>query len=277
MRTILRLALLVSATAFAACGGGGDPPPQPLARHIDNTPIAIVPLDQKQQMIAAQNDWSVAKYEKAKAEADYNEATLGLQLAKNEVKGAKLKEDSARAEKKSADASADQNRVNQAMRQLRAAEKFRVAHEVRVKYFDAYRKYLEKKVRHATENMYWREALFELAKAKVARANNIAPKGFSYDDYARQEQDRQGRVQRSRDKSEREKGKALEARQKWLSAQGEADTMIGVKNQLPDPMAPAPVQGNDMTKGAGGITIGNEGVQTGNQPPPTPTPTPTPQ
>ena len=263
MSTILRLALVVAATAFAACGGAGDPPPKPLARHFDDTPIAIVPLDQKQQMIGAQNDWSVAKYEKAKAEADFNEATLGLQLAKNEVKGAKLKEDSARAEKKSADASADQNRVNQAMRQLRAAEKFRVAHEVRVKYFDAYRKYLEKKVRHATENMYWREALFELAKAKVARANNIAPKGFSYDDYARQEQDRQGRVQRSRDKSEREKGKALEARQKWLSAQGEADTMIGVKNQLPDPMAPAPVQGDDMTKGAGGITIGNEGQGAG--------------
>jgi len=208
-------------------------------------------------MQQARNAWQNARMENAHAESDLSAAGLQLQLAKNEVKGAKLKEDSARAEKKAADASADQNKINQAMRTMRASEKFRKAGEVRVKYLEAYRNYLRAFVRSTEDNMYWREAQYELAKARLAKAHNIAPKGFTYDDYVRQEQDRGQKSGAARDRAGKEKQKALDGRNQWLKIQGEADTMIGVRNQLPDPMAPKPVQGTDLTRGAGGITIGN--------------------
>ena len=36
-------------------------------------------------------------------------------------------------------------------------------------------------MRYAQENMYWREAQFEVAKAQIGQENNIAPKGVTYD------------------------------------------------------------------------------------------------
>jgi hypothetical protein len=261
MRTLLCLGL---AAALAACGGGGgESSSGPLARHFDDGFIGGVDMSQKAEMQIAFNEYSAAKFERAKVQADLSNGELQLQLAKNEVKGAKLKEDSARSTKKSAEQTADQNKVNEAMRQLRAAEKFRKAAEVRVKYLERYRDYMRAEMRASDDHVYWKEAVFELAKAKIAKANNIAPKGFAYDDYVRQEQQRTKNAASSRDKAGKEKQRALGARNDWLQIQGEADTMIGTKNQLPDPMAPKPVQGNDMTKGAGGITIGNEGAGSG--------------
>ena len=255
MRTLLCLGFLAG---LVACGGGGGMSSGgPLSRHFDDGFIGGVDMNQKAEMQLAFNDYSAAKFERAKVQSDLNAADLQLQLAKNEVKGAKLKEDSARSTKKNAEQSADQNRVNDAMRQLRAAEKFRKAAEVRVKYLERYRDYMRIELVAHDDTVFWKESRYELAKAKLAKANNIAPKGFMYDDYARQEQDRAHRASQSKDKAAREKQRALDARTQWLQIQGEADTMIGVKNQLPDPMAPTPVTGTDMTKGAGGITIGN--------------------
>lgn len=250
---------------LAACGGGGESSSGPLSRHFDDGFIGGVDMSQKAEMQVAFNEYSAAKFERAKVQSDLNAGELQLDLAKNEVKGAKLKEDSARVEKKSADQSADQNKINEAMRQMRAAEKFRKAGEVRVKYLERYRDYMRAELRAHDDHVYWKEAVFELAKAKIAKANNIAPKGFQYDDYQRQEQERTRKAVSSRDKAGKEKQRALGARNDWLQIQSEADTMIGVKNQLPDPMAPKPVQGTDMTKGAGGITIGN-GAGSGTTP-----------
>jgi hypothetical protein len=256
MRTLVCLAFI---SALAACGGGGGGSSSgPLSRHFDDGFIGGVDMGQKAQMQTAFNDYSAAKFARAKVQSDLADADLQLQLAKNEVKGAKLKEDSARAEKKSADQTADQNKINDAMRALRASEKFRKAGEVRVKYLERYRDYMRAELTAADDQAYWKESVFELEKAKLAKANNIAPKGFTYDDYVRQEQERSHRAGQSRDRSGKEKQRALAARNEWLTVQGEADTMIGTKNQLPDPMAPKPVQGTDMTKGAGGITIGTD-------------------
>jgi hypothetical protein len=260
---MLFLALICAAVA---CGGGGGGSSGPLSRRFDDGFIGGVEMNQKTEMMTASNSWSEAKFERSKVDADLTAAELQLKVAKNEAKGAKLKEDSARAARKSADASADQNKINEAMRQLRAAEKFRKAGELRVKYLEAYKNYLKAELRAADDNAYWYEAQFEVQKAKIAKANNIAPKGFSYDDYTRQESDRRSRAANAKAKAAREKQRAYDARNKWLQMQSEADTMIGVKNQLTDPMAPKPIQGSDMTRGAGGITIGN-GTESGSASP----------
>jgi tetratricopeptide (TPR) repeat protein len=235
---IFAIAVLASVVALGACGGSQDAPPGPLAQHFDDMYIAAIPLDQKQPVVQSQNDWSVAKMENAKAEADLNESTTQLTVVRNDQKATRLAVDSAVSNKKSADASADTNRINQATKDLHTAEDLAKAADERVKYYEAYREYLKVVLRHAQENMYWREGQYELAKAQLGQKNSIAPKGVAYDTFPKQEQERGKRTSSAKDRVDTAKGHALSARDNWLKAQEIADRENGHPTNLPDPMAP---------------------------------------
>jgi hypothetical protein len=233
---IFTIAVLASALALGACGGSQDAPPGPLAQHFDDMYIAAIPLDQKQPVVQSQNDWSLAKMENAKAEADLNESTTQLTVVRNDQKATKLAVDSAVSNKKSADASADTNRINQAAKDLHTAEDLAKAADDRVKYFEAYRDYLKLVLRHAQENMYWREAQYENAKAQLGQKSNIAPKGVSYDAFPKQEQERSKRAASAKDRADSQRGRAQSARENWLKAQETADREAGRSTNLPDPL-----------------------------------------
>jgi hypothetical protein len=211
--------------AAAACGGPSDVPPQPLSTHFDDMYIAQVPLEQKQAMIEAQNEYSVAKLEKAKAEADWNASATDIEVARNERQAALLDEKSALSRKKAADDSGDQNRVNTAAREVRAAELSRRASDVKVEWLNAHRTYLKRFVRYTEENTYAKEARFEMAKAKVARDNNIKPKGFDFAVYERQAAERSRRTQEAKVKADREKQTAETKRKAWEQQKREAEKM----------------------------------------------------
>jgi hypothetical protein len=230
---IFTTAVIVFATA---CGGSSDSPPGPLGKHYDDMHIAQVPLDQKGAVVQTQQDWSVAKMENAKAEADYNEMTQKLAVVRNDAKGARLKLDSAISNKKSAEASNDTNKTNTAQRDVRNAELLVKAADARVKYHEIYRGYLKKYWRYTQENMYWREAQYENAKADLGKKNNVAPKGLSYDAFPQQEQQRNKRTASAKAGAESEKGRAQSARDNWLKLQQEADQANGTPSQFPDPM-----------------------------------------
>src|SRR5215510_6725572 len=119
-RNILVIAVLAAA-ASGGCGGSSDSPPGPLAKHFDDMYIATIPPAQKPAVVQTQQDWSVARMENAKAEADYNESATQLSIAQNDQKADKLGVDSAVSAKKSAEASADTNRINQATKDLHNA------------------------------------------------------------------------------------------------------------------------------------------------------------
>ena len=199
--------------------------------------IAAIPLEQKQSIVTAQNDWSLAKMANAKAEADFNESTTQLSIVHNEQKASKLAVDSALSNKKSAEASADTNRMNQATKDLHTAEDLAKAADARVKYFEVYRDYLKVVLRHAQETMYWREAQFELAKAQLGQKSSISPKGLSYDAFPRQEQDRGKRASSAKDRVDSARQRAMSARDGWLKAQETADRENGRATNLPDPLA----------------------------------------
>jgi hypothetical protein len=234
-RAVLTIGVQV---VLVACGGSSDTPPGPLAKHFDDMYIAAVPLDQKQSVVTTQNDWSVAKMQNAKAEADFNESNTMLSIVSNDKKAAQLGVDSALASKKSAEASADTNRVNQATRDLHNAEDVAKAVEARAKYYEAYRAYLKVQLRHAQENMYWREAQYELAKAQLGQRSNIAPKGIAYDAFPKQEQERASRASSAKGRVESARGRAMSARESWLKAQETADRETGRSQNLPDPIGP---------------------------------------
>ena len=228
------------------CGGSSDGPPGPLAKHFDDMYIARIPLDQKGAVVEMQNQWAVAKMENANAEANLQEADGQVRQARNDYSAAKLAVDSAITAKKSAEQSADMNRMNNAQKDLKAAEDSANAAKLRVTYFEAYRNYLKRYHRYTQENMYWREAQYENAKAQLAKQNNIAPKGVVYDDFPKQLSAREKRTTSARQKAEAEKSKVVSARSNWLTAQQAADKLTGRTGNLYDPMAEkeaAPQQG----------------------------------
>lgn len=221
---------------LVACGGSSDSPPGPLAKHFDDMYIAAIPLDQKQSVVQTQNDWSISKMEQAKAEADLNEAKTQQQIARNSLKQTDLAVQSALSAKKSAEASADTNRINQAVKDEHTAEDQRKAAEARVHFLDAYIGYMGHYLRYTQENTYWREAQYESAKAKLAQSNNIAPKGVNYTDYPAQLEQRQKRTQSAKERAERDKQHAVDQRNAWLAIQKQADTESGQTSTLWDPM-----------------------------------------
>jgi len=238
MRLLSKLVAISVLSLAAACGGPDDSPPGPLGKHFDDMFIADVGMDQKQQVLDTQQAWSVAKMENAKAEADYNEANAQLTAVKNDQKGTQLAIDTAISNKKQAETSADNNRINQAAKELHAAEALKKAADLRVKYYEAYKNWLKRHWRYTQENMYWREAQFELAKSQLAQKNNKSPKGVDYNWFPKQEQERGKRVGGAKTKADGEKQKAVAAREAWVKQQEAADKEAGRPSSLPDPMAP---------------------------------------
>jgi hypothetical protein len=264
MRLLLKIFELGVAVLIVGGCGGGDKGPQPLQRHFDEIHVARFTLEQKTNIVKTRNDWEVSRMENANAEAQLGEINNQLTIVRNEQKAAKLAVDNGVSNKKAADQSADTNRINAATKELHTAELQLRAAEARTKYFEAYRDYLKRLQRHTAENMYWREAQFELAKAQLAQQNNIAPKGVDYGWYPKQEAERSKRAESARQKADAEKQRAQAARNNWLSQQQSADQASGRPTSLPDPMAP-PVQ--PTTTGA---------PMPGASPAPAPTTTPTP-
>jgi hypothetical protein len=236
---IFATTVLAGAATLAACGGGSsDGPPGPLSSHFDDMYIAAIAPEAKPSVGQTQNDWSLARSQNAKAEADLNESATQIEVVRNEQKAARLGVDSAVSKKKAAEASADTNRINQAAKELHTAETVAKAADARVAYFEAYRAYLQVVLRHAQENMYWREAQYEVAKAQTAQKNNIAPKGVTYDAFPKQEQERGMREAAARQRLDSEKSRVVTARDSWLRAQQDADRESGRAGNLSDPMAP---------------------------------------
>ncbi|CAN5922797.1 hypothetical protein BH11MYX3_BH11MYX3_30310 [soil metagenome] len=239
MRTLSKLLAVSVLSLVASCGGSGDSAPSPLSRHFDDMHIARVPIEQQRAAIEqVQSAYQVAKMENANAEAEEAEARQQLNVVKNDQKATKLAIDSAISNKKLAESSADNNRINQAAKELHTAEALQKAASARVKYYEAYTNWVKKHHRYTLENMYWQESRYELAKSQLAQKNNVSPKGVQYDWFPKQEQERAKRAASARDKDDHEKQKALAARESWLKQQGEADKEAGRATGLPDPMAP---------------------------------------
>jgi len=234
---------LVLALATAACGTSDDPP-GPLGRHFDDMYIAQIPIAQKQSVVDSQQAWSIAKMENAKAEADWNDSGTAVTIAQNDLKTLRIGVDTAITQKKSAQTSADTNRINTATKDLAAAEALAKAGEARVRYLSEYRNYLKVYWRYTQENMYWQEARYEVAKSTLAQRSNIAPQNVKYEWFPSQEQERGKRVQGAKARADGARGNVLKQRDAWLAAQKDADTQNGKASNLPDPMAPAqqPVQ-----------------------------------
>ncbi len=270
----------------SACGGASNPKPVPLSRHFEESFIDPLPLPEQQPVMDAKTGYEAARKANAKANADLDASKLQIDVATNDKRAADIDVSSAKSRKAAADASADQTRVNTATGELRGAEKYAEALAQRLTYLRAYQTWLQHLQYFTEENMYWEEAKFELAKAELARKNNIQPKGFVYDDYARQQKDRADKVGKRKADAETKRKAAMDARGKWKSLQAEADKLLNKPSNFDDPMANATATGTAIKQDGGALDLGGGGAASDKMVPdadntagtatPTPTPTPTP-
>ena len=235
MRGLFKVFLTSVIVLAAACGG--DDPPKPLGSHYDDNYIVGVPMDQRGNVITAQNDYNVAKMENANAEAQVKEAEQNLSVAHNDAKAAQLGVDSGTSNKKLADQSLDQNRISQAGKDLSTATDLKKATDARVHYLEDYVRYLRKYQRYTLENLYFKEAGYESAKAQVGQRNNIAPKGVVYDSYNKQTEDRQRRTDKAKSVYQNMRSGTQSSRDTWLRLQQQADSENGHAGTYWDPLA----------------------------------------
>jgi hypothetical protein len=215
-------------------GGGGETKAKPLKTRYDEALLVQVAADQRNAADAARATWLKSQDENRKAEADFKEVDGQMSIVKNGKKQAELELSNARAMKKQA--GADANKQNQAENQERAAEMGKKAAEARIKYYEAYRSFLKKWIRFTAEQMYWREAQYELAKSQVGQAAGLRRSDINYAEFGPQEAERAKRAEKARDAALSDKQHAASAREEWLKTQSSADQQSGKRSNFPDPM-----------------------------------------
>src|SRR5439155_1679822 len=117
------LTLVFASSLAIGCGGSSEGPPKPLERHFDEMYIAAIPVDQQKASFDAQHEWTVARAEDAKANADLNEANMQLGIARNDAKPSHPAAENAISAKKTAAQPKDRNRENVTQKNLTTAMK----------------------------------------------------------------------------------------------------------------------------------------------------------
>lgn len=206
-----RFAWVVMLVAAAACGGpSGAARPKPLQYHFKEPYLGQVPEADKAEMRTAKAAYERARQENRKAESDLANSKRAVEAAEAEASRARGRKDAADGAHSAAEESKNWNQTNLAKRDQRVAEVTVRAADQKVAMVKARRRWLEQHVKFTRENVFAAEASYELAKAKVARAHDIAPPDFAYQAYVDQYELR-------RRKAEKLKGPADSEKDTWLA------------------------------------------------------------
>jgi len=166
MREMWISLLLVGA---AACGGGGA------KYHVNDNALATASVQEKQGVLAAQQEKEVAKTEQAKAEADLKNIENEVDIADNEYKSAKLQLENAKTMQKAGEQSGDSNRKAQSTHDVRVAELGVKSADAKVDWLSKKRKWIKAQRDAADDHYAAADARLELEKAKLAQQKGIKP------------------------------------------------------------------------------------------------------
>lgn len=162
-----KLTLAVAVVMFG-CGGGPK-------YRIDDAALASVPVQERQGILAAQNEQNQARAEHQQAEAEVKNVDRELDIAENELKAAKLTLDTAEMNKKGAEQSGDVNRKNVANRDVQVAEMGVKAAKAKVSWLEKKKKWAKQLRDAAEKHVRAADAKVELEKAKLASMKGIRP------------------------------------------------------------------------------------------------------
>jgi len=138
-----------------------------------------------------------ARAQKSRSEIDRKLASLRVKRNKAAFLGKAIEE--------------AQAAVNGSKRDVRASD-------LKIRWLSKRRDYLEQEVAAAQARVQATDAAFELAKAKLAQAKGIAPKGFKMDAFVQQAQRRAATHRSKRQVADRSKAAAIQRHRDWQSA-----------------------------------------------------------
>lgn len=204
---------------------------------IDDNLLAQIPINEKQGVLNAQQDASVAKEEMRKAEADLVAVNRDLDLADNEYKQTKLALDSAEINQKAAQG--DLNRKAGADRDVQIAKMGKRAADAKVSYFEKKKKWI-KADRDAGEAHHTSAlAAIELEKARIAVAHNMKPsEDFSVSNFERESFDKQRKASEARLDVDKLRLEMEDLERKWRAMEGEYQGAKGAAQQQQQQPAP---------------------------------------
>jgi hypothetical protein len=222
--------ILVSlVAAAAACGGAsGAAKPKPLRYHFKEQHLAQVPAEARAEMVAAQAEYKRAREENRKVELDLANSGRDLQAAEAAASRAHRQKAAADSASSSAEKSGDWKKSNMAKRDQRVAEVTARAADQKVEMVKARTSWLEEQVKFTRESVFAAEAGYELAKAKVARANNIAPPDFAYQVYVDQYELRRGKAEKLKGPADSRKETFLEATKEYQAKRRDENEARGI-------------------------------------------------
>jgi hypothetical protein len=196
---------------------------------VDDKMLAAMSVQDKQGILAAENDHNHARAEQQKAEADLKSLDTDLDVAKNDHKSAKLQLDTAKLNQKSATSSGDVNRKNATAREFQIADYGVKATDAKVDWLAKRRKWLKAILDATEERIAATKARRELEKAKLAQAKGIRPsEDFNISNFETEDSNKQRGYSEARLKADKLKAEAdnLERayqsqRQQWDAARNE--------------------------------------------------------
>lgn len=202
MRKTMLSLLLVGAIG---CGGGGA------KYHVNDNALAGASVQEKQGVLAAQQEKDVAKTEQEKAKSDLGTVENQLDVAENEYKQAKLTLDNAKLGQKSVEASGDVNGKQKAINDVRVAQLGVKASDAKVDWLSKKRKWIKAQRDAADDHYAAADSRMELEKAKLAQQKGIKPSddfnvmNFETDNLKKQQQYSESRMDADKMQSEVEK------------------------------------------------------------------------
>jgi hypothetical protein len=219
----------IAVVGLAACGGAGSAArPKPLQYHLKDHLLSRVPEADKAEMVAARAEHRRAREENRKALSERASSARALAAATREAEKAHQQKDAADKRRSDAEDSKDWDLKNRVTRDQRVAEVTVRAAEQKLRMLEAHRDWLAELVKYTLEKVYAAEAKYELAKANVARAHDIAPPDFAYQAYVDQYEQRRARAERLKGPADEEKEIWLAEKKEWEAKRRDENEARGI-------------------------------------------------
>lgn len=171
---------------------------------VDDKMLASQTVQDKQGILAAENDHNQARAEQQKAEADLKSLDTDVGVANNERKSAKLQLDTAKLNQKSADRSGDLNRKSAAARDYQIADYGVKATDAKIDWLAKKRKWLKTTLEATGSRITATVAHRELEKAKLAHAKGIRPsEDFNINNFETEDTNKQRVYSETRQKADK--------------------------------------------------------------------------
>ncbi|MSP59392.1 MAG: hypothetical protein EXR72_03445 [Myxococcales bacterium] len=142
---------------------------------VDDVSLAPIPIAEKQAIFAAQNEISVARSERQKADADVAATEKEIISAESEHEQAKLETKKAQLGADEQKKLGDATKLTQAARELEVAEAGQHAASVKIDWLSKRKKWQREQGEAADAHATLAESKVELEKARLASSKGIKP------------------------------------------------------------------------------------------------------